>query len=82
MAMKWKDIPEMEKWKGHLYDATRTERLVAASLSILILAFGVYPMWLTNMYSKVGDRITHSVIEKIQITQKAKAETEKISLNK
>lgn len=74
--------PEMDKWKGHLYDATRTERLVAASLCIMILAFGVYPMWLTNMYSKVGDRITHSVMEKIQITQKAKAETEKISLNK
>ncbi len=74
--------PELDKWKGHLSDATKTERLVAVALSLMILAFGVYPVWLTNMYSRVGDRITHSLMERIEITKSEKAAGQKISLAK
>ncbi|MCA9803795.1 MAG: NuoM family protein [Cyanobacteria bacterium HKST-UBA02] len=60
--------PEQEKWKGHLYDATGTEKLVATCLSVLILAFGVYPLWLSNIYSRVGDRITDSILSRSHIS--------------
>jgi NADH-quinone oxidoreductase subunit M len=60
--------PEVAKWKGHLWDATLTERVVGAVLSVLILAYGVYPIWLTHYYQRVGDRITASVVNRIQIS--------------
>lgn len=60
--------PEQEKWKSHLYDATPTERVVGACLAISILAFGVYPIWLTQIYSPVGDRITRSVVQRSHIS--------------
>jgi NADH:ubiquinone oxidoreductase subunit 4 (subunit M) len=65
--------PEAEKWKGHLHDVTLTERFVAVSLSVLILIFGVYPLGLNNLYSKVGDRITASVVSRAQISQNPEA---------
>ncbi|MCB9469662.1 MAG: NuoM family protein [Cyanobacteriota/Melainabacteria group bacterium] len=60
--------PEQPKWKGHLYDASVTERVVGACLAISILAFGVYPIWLTNLYGSVGDRITASVISRSHVS--------------
>lgn len=60
--------PEQEKWKSHLFDATRTERLVGASLAVCIIAFGVYPIWLTKFYSTTGDSITRSVLQRSHIT--------------
>lgn len=59
---------EVLKWKGHLWDCTLTERVVGATLSVLILAYGVYPIWLTGWYHRVGDRITASVVNRIQIS--------------
>lgn len=60
--------PEQEKWSSHLYDATATERVVGACLAVSILAFGVYPIWLTHMYSNVGDRITNSILQRNHIS--------------
>lgn len=61
--------PESIKWKGHLWDATLTERFVAGTLCILILVFGIYPLGLTNMFSRIGDKITASVMNRIEISQ-------------
>lgn len=61
--------PEQPKWKGHLYDATFTEKLVATTLCTLTFVYGVAPHLLTNMFSHIGDRITHSVLDRVQISQ-------------
>jgi NADH-quinone oxidoreductase subunit M len=61
--------PEQPKWKGHLYDATMTERFVATSLAVVILIFGVVPYYLNDMYSHVGDRITSECLNRIQISE-------------
>jgi len=61
---------EIAKWKGHLWDCTLTERIVGATLAVLILAYGVYPIWLTTWYGRVGDRITASVVNRSQISLK------------
>ncbi len=61
--------PEQPKWKGHLYDATLTEKFVATTLCALTLLFGVAPYLLTDMFSRVGDRITLDVLNRIQISQ-------------
>lgn len=61
--------PEQPKWKGHLYDATFTERFVGATLCALILVFGVTPFYLTDMFSRVGDRITSDCLHRMEIGQ-------------
>lgn len=61
--------PEQPKWKGHLYDATVTEKFVATCLCTLTLLFGVAPYLLTDMFSRVGDRITLDVLNRVQISQ-------------
>ena len=65
--------PEQPKWKGHLYDATMTERFVATSLALVTLIFGCVPFYLNDMYSHVGDRITTECLNRIQISDNAKA---------
>ena len=71
--------PEVEKWKGHLYDAIPTERVVGATLAVMIIVFGVCPYLLTNLYSGVGDRITASVLNRIQLSKVDTEEAPKVS---
>jgi len=59
--------PEQAKWKGHLYDASVTERFVGACLAATILFFGIAPAYLNDMYSHIGDRITADCLNRIQI---------------
>lgn len=63
--------PELAKWKGHLYDATMTERFVGASLAVVILVLGCTPYLLNDMYSNVGDRITAECLTRVEISQNA-----------
>src|SRR5262249_46588287 len=50
--------PEQEKWIGHLWDATKTEQLVAWGLSVFIVGLGIAPMLLTQEYKTVTDLMT------------------------
>ena len=43
--------PELQKWAGHLSDARPNEKLIAWSLSIVVLALGVFPLFLTEQYN-------------------------------
>ena len=68
-----------KKWKGHLYDAIPTERVVGATLAVMIIVFGVCPYLQTNLYSGVGDRITASVLNRIQLSKVDTEEAPKVS---
>lgn len=48
---------ELDKWKGHLSDATSTERIVAYSLSFSILALGIYPLMLSKYSAPLADKM-------------------------
>ena len=43
--------PELSKWAGHLFDAKPTEKFIAWSLSIVVLALGIFPLFLTEQYN-------------------------------
>lgn len=53
--------PELPKWAGHLTDARTNEKLIAWSLSILILGLGIYPLYLIKQYNSVSDSITNVI---------------------
>jgi len=58
---------ELPKWKGHLHDATTTEKIVAYTLSFSILALGVYPAVLTRYYQPISDKMAAEAKEHIEI---------------
>lgn len=62
--------PEVPKWAGHLSDMTSNEKLVAYSLSFFIIAMGVYPLWVTNSYQVVSDKMTKDALARTSISMK------------
>jgi NADH-quinone oxidoreductase subunit M len=62
--------PEQPKWVGHLSDMNRTETLVAAGLSVFIIALGVYPMMVTNQYRLTADQIAQSVARRMTVSMR------------
>ena len=48
---------ELAKWKGHLSDATMTEKVVAYSLCTSILALGIYPLMLSKYSAPLADKM-------------------------
>jgi NADH-quinone oxidoreductase subunit M len=53
--------PEQEKWAGHLHDARPTEKLIAWSLSVIVIALGVFPLLLTEQYNYTTEALTKLV---------------------
>jgi proton-translocating NADH-quinone oxidoreductase chain M len=53
--------PEQPKWVGHLWDARPTEKLIAYSLSALIIVLGIYPLLLTREYTPVARRMAQEI---------------------
>lgn len=49
--------PMTKNWAGKFGDINGTEAIVASALSFFIIALGVYPMWLTNEYTPLADRL-------------------------
>jgi NADH-quinone oxidoreductase subunit M len=58
---------ELPKWKGHLTDATLTEKVVAYSLAFSILALGIYPLMLTRLYAPISDRMADEIKQHITV---------------
>jgi NADH-quinone oxidoreductase subunit M len=46
------------KWAGHFGDATFNEIQIASIFAVLILALGVYPLMLTNLWSNYTDSLS------------------------
>jgi len=65
---------ELPKWKGHLTDATNTERIVAYSLSFSILALGIYPLMLINYYAPVSDKMSEDIKVHMSVTHSPEIE--------
>ncbi|MFA6557843.1 MAG: hypothetical protein WCT03_15610, partial [Candidatus Obscuribacterales bacterium] len=65
---------ELPKWKGHLSDATNTEKIVAYSLSFSILALGIYPLMLIQYYAPVSDKMSDDIRGHISVTQNLEIE--------
>lgn len=57
--------PENPKWVGHLFDMSLNERIVGFVLSVFIVALGIYPLMVTNMYSSVSDAYAKTAASKI-----------------
>jgi len=49
--------PELQKWAGHLKDARPNEKLIAWSLSVVVLALGVCPLLLTEQYNSTTEAL-------------------------
>jgi NADH-quinone oxidoreductase subunit M len=60
--------PELAKWAGHLSDARINEKLIAWSLSLVIIGLGVYPLILTRQYNSVSDSITSLIGTRFNIS--------------
>jgi NADH-quinone oxidoreductase subunit M len=58
---------ELPKWVGHLSDATKLEKVIAYSFSIMILALGVYPLLLTHLYRPVADNLADALKNRISM---------------
>ncbi len=56
---------ELPKWAGHLSDARPSEKLVAWSLSIVILLLGVFPILLTQQYNSSTETLTNLLISRV-----------------
>lgn len=65
---------ELPKWRGHLTDATNTEKIVAYSLSFSILALGIYPLMLINYYAPVSDKMAEEVKLHMSVTHSPEIE--------
>ena len=63
---------ELEKWKGHLSDATLTERVVAYSLSFSILALGIYPLMLSKYSAPLADKMAKEARGHMTMTYESK----------
>lgn len=61
---------ELPKWKGHLSDATATEKVVAYALSFSVLALGIYPLMLTQYYQPVADRMAEDARSHMSISMR------------
>lgn len=61
---------ELDKWKGHLSDATGTERIVGYALSFSILALGLYPLMLIQYYQPVADKMSEDARAHMAITMR------------
>lgn len=72
---------ELDKWKGHLSDATNTEKLVAYTLSFSILALGIYPLMLIQYYAPVSDKMSEDIKSHITVTQNHKLDEKVVKKN-
>jgi NADH-quinone oxidoreductase subunit M len=57
--------PELTKWAGHLSDARPNEKLVAYALSVVVLALGLFPLFLTSQYNYTTETLNRLVISQI-----------------
>jgi len=57
--------PELEKWAGHLSDARPTEKLVAWSLSIVVIGLGLFPILLTSQFNYTTETLNRLVISQV-----------------
>lgn len=60
--------PEQPKWAGHLSDMVPRERLIATVLSCFILILGIYPLWLTNLYTPLADSMAATTTDHNEIS--------------
>ncbi len=56
---------EQTKWAGHLWDLNKTEKFVAATLSVAIVILGVYPLCLSRAFQPFADNLTKVIAERI-----------------
>jgi len=59
---------ELDKWKGHLTDATFNERVIAYSLSFSILALGIYPLMVTKYSQPLADQMARDAKERMSVS--------------
>ncbi|MBK9202455.1 MAG: hypothetical protein IPL73_08470 [Candidatus Obscuribacter sp.] len=59
---------ELDKWKGHLTDATLNERVIAYSLSFSILALGIYPLMVTKYSQPLADQMAKDAKEHMSVS--------------
>lgn len=57
--------PELSKWVGHLTDARPTEKLIAWSLSIVVIGLGVFPLVLTEQYNYTTEGLNRVVAAQV-----------------
>ncbi len=53
--------PELSKWVGHLSDARPNEKLIAWSLSVVVIGLGIFPLSLTEQYNYATEYLNRVV---------------------
>ncbi len=51
--------PETRNWAGHFTDATFNEKVVAWSLSVVVLILGICPLLIAVQYANAAEAITN-----------------------
>ena len=57
--------PETRDWAGHFSDATVNEKIVAWSLSIVVLVLGICPLMLASQYNNAAEAITNMLTAQV-----------------
>ncbi len=57
--------PETSRWAGHLSDARPNEKLIAWSLSVVVLALGIFPLLLTQQYNPATESINRLMVSRL-----------------
>lgn len=53
--------PEQPKWVGHITKMNGNEMLVAGVLSVFVIVLGIYPLWVTNTFAPMADKMAADV---------------------
>lgn len=59
--------PILDKWAGHISDMNSREILTGAILAVFIIALGVYPMMVTDRYTKIADSMAAEVVKHARV---------------